>query len=70
MGVQMNELKDKMCPLMSCRTTSVSDPALPNPSLTPTIARCMKGDCALWEPQNKACVFVSILIEQIKAGGE
>ena len=62
-------MKDKVCPLMSCRTTSATTPGAYS-LLTPTVAKCQKGDCALWDSANKACVFVSLLIETIKGNGQ
>ena len=63
-------MSDKICPLMSCRTTSVSDPKAEHPTLTPTVARCMKKDCAWWDSQNAGCAVLSLVVEVIKIGDE
>jgi hypothetical protein len=41
-------MKNKICPIMSCRTTKVDDPSKTPMTMTPTIIRCQEGDCAVW----------------------
>ena len=61
------ENKAVICPLMSCRTTSMDDRKTGNPpKLTPTVAKCQEGECALWDYAEKACSFKSIAMSLIK----
>jgi hypothetical protein len=60
--------KPVICPLMSCRTTSVDsahDTGNP-PKITPTVAKCQEKDCALWDFAEKVCCFKSIAMQLIK----
>lgn len=63
-------MSDKICPMMTARVTSLSDPKETHPKLTPTVVMCRREDCAWWDEQNKACVVVAMLIELIKAEGD
>jgi len=36
------------------------------PKLTPTVAKCQEGDCALWDFAERACCFKSIPMLMIK----
>ncbi len=42
--------KKLICPLMSCRTTSMTEPPKEGqiPVTTPTVVKCQEADCALW----------------------
>jgi len=64
--------KNVICPLMSCRTTSVDNAeALKSgipPKITPTVAKCQRADCALWDSAEYVCCFKSIAMQLIKIG--
>jgi len=63
----MDDKKPVICPLMSCRTTSIDSANTGNPpKVTPTVAKCQKGDCALWDYAEKVCCFKSISMQMIK----
>lgn len=53
-----------ICPLMSCRTTSID--SVESKTLTPTVAKCQKETCALWDGAENVCCFKSISMQLIK----
>jgi hypothetical protein len=60
----MSQPKEKICPLMSARVTSLSNPNEANPKITPTIVKCVP-ECALWDKAQNQCVIRSINTELI-----
>ena len=54
----------KMCPIMSCRVTSVSDPNKPMATMTPTVITCQEEQCAWYDCGNKLCGVLSGLINR------
>ena len=63
-------MKDLICPIMSYRVTSLSEPKDPQPKITPTIVKCQRAGCAWWEAQSGVCAPLAMVIETIKLGGE
>jgi len=58
-----------ICPLMSCRTTSIDSAQTGNPpKITPTVAKCQEKDCAIWDEAEKSCAIKSIAMQLIKIG--
>lgn len=50
-----NEVACLICPMMSCRTTQ-TDPK--NDTITPTVVKCQKQDCAVWLKDIELCGLI------------
>jgi len=60
-------MENKICPLMSCRVTSLDNAQTGNPpKITPTVVKCQESECAIWDYANKECSLKSAVMELIK----
>ncbi len=68
----MSEEKKLICPFMSCRTTRmevIKEEGEPDvPTYTPVVANCVKGDCAIYDQDNKVCSLLSLKMEIVRLG--
>jgi hypothetical protein len=60
-------MSELICPIMSCRTTSIDNAKDPK-SITPTVVKCQKETCAWWDNGNACCAVLGVVMEIIKTG--
>ena len=62
-------MADVICPFMSCRVTSIDQVSQQTgnpPKITPTVVKCQKTECAIWDGANKCCSVKSVAMELIR----
>lgn len=60
-------MSDLICPVMSCRTTSIDNAEKPT-RITPTVVKCQGATCAWWDAGNNSCAVKGAVVELIKIG--
>jgi len=60
-------LPDIICPFMTARVTKMDDPNLKIPTITPTIIKCQRDGCQIWDKEYEMCSVQSSAVRQQKA---